>query len=124
MYVYVACGVAFVLLALIISLFFVLKKNGDRKKNQGKNRELDQGNDGYDYAELTRIGDDDDYDALNYQEYSHVQSHQVREENKTVQNPYYEGAGDFSIINANIEDIAHETGPTENIKVVENPYYE
>ena len=73
---------------------------------------------------MSRRGYDDGYDCLDYEDHSNVHPHPVNIENQVVENPYYEGAGDLSIIDENIDDIIHHTASRENIIVIQNPYYE
>ena len=77
--------------------------------------------DGHECAETSRRSSGHDYDGLEYEFTSNVQPNQRHDENLIVQNPYYEGGVDYNGTNENIED---KPGDTENVKVVENPYYE
>ena len=73
---------------------------------------------------MSRRSSGNDYDGLEYDYASNVQPNQRLNENIIVQNPYYEGGVDANGINENVEDLPHKAGDMENVKVVENPYYE
>ena len=79
---------------------------------------------GYELAETSRRSSGHDYDGLEYEYTSNVQPNQRLDENVIVQNPYYESGVDSNGINGNVENLPHEPGDTENVTVVENPYYE
>ena len=146
---YVACGVVAFLVVSIITGIFLWKQKGksiigtvvnesyiillnyydsivssipsfinfyySAKKSMKMNSEIND-----DYA--TRLSDHGDYDGLDYENSSNLRLNQESTETTVLQNPYYEGGG--VIANNKVDsDFPIDVKNSENVKVVENPYY-
>ena len=80
----------------------------------------------------SEIHDDDDaslsdgagYDELEYEDSSRLRLNQEQTETTVCQNPYYERTGEVQSYSDMDYDSPRDTNNTENVKVVQNQYYE
>ena len=81
-------------------------------------------NDGYDLAEMPRIRTGHGYDGVDFEKNSNLKKTKDYSGNPAIQNPYYEGLDDGNVNKELMVDTSPEEGDRENIKVIENAYYE
>ena len=74
-----------------------------------------------DDASLSDVGR---YDELEYEDSSRLRLNQEGTETTVCQNPYYERTGEVQSDRDMDYDSPRDTNETENVKVVQNQYYE
>ena len=70
------------------------------------------------------LSDGGGYDELEYEDSSKLRLNQEQTETTVCQNPYYERTGEVQNYSDMDYDSPRDTNETENVKVVQNEYYE
>ena len=76
---------------------------------------------GYDYAEPVDENQMDDYDGLEYEEYTNVQANN---EMQIIQNPYYEGQLETDSKDKSTVNFENGMMDSDTVTRIQNPYYE